>query len=281
RFKLSHTAPVDPPMETAASLDSAFLTRSEIGIARDVLEFCLSECNFAISHTQAEQAIGKTIEPDLWCTKLIRALQDFDGMRDAGVAKLTLTAFLRKMCPRAAPRHLRMFQSWLKELDQIEDLKDALQQSQGVLDGFVSYLSLPVLPAKLRQALAEDFDYASGNRTPELLHEKVQMQLHGVRTGSMTANILAGGIDKDSYIAAMCPFDFRLNEGHPVVNDVVSSLLKREVFRQEEVINQKEKSFAPRAASTVASSQRRFLKQKVPEETWNLWNGAFDQLDAD
>jgi len=280
RFKLSHIAPVDPPMETAASLDSAFLTRSEIGIARDVLDICLQECNFSLDHGQAERAIGKSIEPDLWCTKLSKALHDFDGMRDAGVSKLTLTAFLRKMCPRAAPRHLRMFQSWLKELDQIEDLKEALEQSRGVLDGFMSYLALPVLPAELRQDLAADYDYASGNRTPEMLQHKMQLHLQGVRTGSMTARVLAGDIDKESYIAAMCPFDFRLNEGHPAVNEVVASMLKSEVSRQEEVVAQKENSFAPRAAAT-SCRQRRFLKAKVPDETWDLWNRAFDLLDSE
>eukprot|EP00439_Symbiodinium_sp_Y106_P039088 s1467_g4.t1 len=268
RFKLSHIAPVDPPMETAASLDSAFLTRSEIGIARDVLDICLQECNFSLDHAQAERAIGKSIEPDLWCTKLAKALHDFDGMRDAGVSKLTLTAFLRKILG------LRF------ELDQIEDLKEALEQSRGVLDGFMSYLALPVLPAELRQDLAADYDYASGNRTPEMLQHKMQLHLQGVRTGSMTARVLAGDIDKESYIAAMCPFDFRLNEGHPAVNEVIASMLKSEVSRQEEVVAQKENSFAPRAAAT-SCRQRRFLKAKVPDETWDLWNRAFDLLDSE
>ncbi|CAE7251684.1 unnamed protein product [Symbiodinium sp. CCMP2592] len=82
RFKLSHIAPVDPPMETAASLDSAFLTRSEIGIARDVLDICLQECNFSLDHAQAEKAIGKSIEPFL--------LRMIDESWDAFVAALVM-----------------------------------------------------------------------------------------------------------------------------------------------------------------------------------------------
>ncbi|OLQ12234.1 Clavaminate synthase-like protein [Symbiodinium microadriaticum] len=333
RFKLSHIAPVDPPMETAASLDSASLAaRRDVGatVANLFDTFCKENPEAEVDKGEPIKLQGaleyktpvdtslldawvsaagdpdtevrhwlkhgallganlpirtcgvfppkqdndpRTYEvevdsKDLWCTKLSKALHDFDGMRDAGVSKLTLTAFLRKMCPRAAPRHLRMFQSWLKELDQIEDLKEALEQSRGVLDGFMSYLALPVLPAELRQDLAADYDYASGNRTPEMLQHKMQLHLQGVRTGRWGVG------------AAMCPFDFRLNEGHPAVNEVVASMLKSEVSRQEEVVAQKENSFAPRAAA-ASCRQRRFLKAKVPDETWDLWNRAFDLLDSE
>lgn len=41
KFRLSHTSPVDPPLETAAALDASFLNRYEVVLAEAIYNRCL------------------------------------------------------------------------------------------------------------------------------------------------------------------------------------------------------------------------------------------------
>ncbi|CAJ1412835.1 unnamed protein product, partial [Effrenium voratum] len=154
KFRLSHTAPVDPPMETSASLDSSFIGRHETVMARKVFDLCVSLGSFAVTHSDVEKELKLTIDPDFWIGKLHRALDEMDNSRSNGV-KTNLTAFFKKLCPRAAARHLRMFHNWLKEYDQLIQLQDTLQLSQKKLRILNQYTSLDPLPAPIRQELVE------------------------------------------------------------------------------------------------------------------------------
>ena len=80
KFRLSHTAPVNPPMETAASLDSGFLRRSQIRVVRDLFRYCASSRHFDISHAEAEQVLDTTIDAEFWIAKLWPALEDMETL---------------------------------------------------------------------------------------------------------------------------------------------------------------------------------------------------------
>ena len=129
KFRLSHVVPVQPPMETAASLDSSFLRRSQIRTVRDLFNWCWSNRHFAISHAEASQIVGSPVAAEFWIGKLRQALEEMETLREDG-ARLNLSIFLKKICPRASARHVRMFQTWLKELDQLEDLRKQLHSGR-------------------------------------------------------------------------------------------------------------------------------------------------------
>ena len=115
KFKLCHTSPVEPPLDTAASLDSSFLRRDQIGVVRDVFNECQKQLDFSHTHADIERALGTAIAPDLWCNHLARGLEEMEQSRQFG-HKPTMALFLKKICPNAKPRHLRMFHTWMKEL---------------------------------------------------------------------------------------------------------------------------------------------------------------------
>ena len=90
-------------------------------MVRDLFYHCSSTRHFAISHAEAEQVVRTSIEPEFWIKMLSRSLEDLEAMRQDGV-KFNIGVFFKKLCPRATSRHLRMFQTWLKELEQLEGL---------------------------------------------------------------------------------------------------------------------------------------------------------------
>ena len=67
KFRLSHTCPVDVPMETAASLDKSFLNRHEVVVAEKLFSYCLSTGSFGISHEAAQSKVGAVDAP---CTAI-------------------------------------------------------------------------------------------------------------------------------------------------------------------------------------------------------------------
>ncbi|CAE7939599.1 unnamed protein product, partial [Symbiodinium necroappetens] len=67
KFRVSHTHPVEPPMETAASLDGSFLCREEVVQANVIFQHCASKGTFDISHADAERIAGVAIDPCAVC----------------------------------------------------------------------------------------------------------------------------------------------------------------------------------------------------------------------
>lgn len=138
KFRVSHTHPVEPPMETAASLDGSFLCREEVVQANVIFQHCASKGTFDISHADAERIAGVAIDPKFWIGKLHRALDELDAARHNGV-KVSLSTFLKKLCPKAANRHLRMFHSWLKEYEHMDELRAAVVRSREMVASFKAY----------------------------------------------------------------------------------------------------------------------------------------------
>ncbi|CAE7461574.1 unnamed protein product, partial [Symbiodinium natans] len=267
KFRVSHTCPVDPPMETAASLDGSFLSRDEVVLVNEIFKHCASQGSFSISHADAERAIGIAIDPSFWIGKLHRALDEMDDSRLNG-AKMTLTTFLKKLCPQAAPRHLRMFHSWLKEHEQIDELRAALARRRGKLAEFKVYIAKPPLPAKIRQELLGGLESGSGSTSPAGRARGYSGQDEGVLSEN-----------KDDYLERMCPIEFRAHPGHSKVDDMFGLLLQTLVSKAEVALSQKERLFVPKKAYEPPTCVREmFVKPKVSEEKWQQWNQALDLL---
>lgn len=267
RFKLSHTSPVEPPLETAASLDSSFLRRGEIGLVRKVYDVCERQRDFSLSHADVGRALGELIPPDLWCNRIARGLEEMERVRGLG-QKTSLPLFLKKMCPNAKPRHLRMFQTWMKELDHIEELKVQSLTSRRMQQLCESYVARPILPARVREELLEEFESLAYAKSEER-----------VMQDALRKKFFDGGsrVTKEDYLAAMCPTDFRHKEGNPAINQVVGQLLRMQVVKVEEALSQKEALFAK--SGEVPIMRRKFIKHSVPDNHWALWNQAFDAFE--
>ena len=81
KFRLLHTRPVEVPLEMAVTLHSAFLRRDQLAIVRDVFNFCSTQLDFAVSHEEAEAAIGRAIDTEFWCGKLRKGLEEVEQIR--------------------------------------------------------------------------------------------------------------------------------------------------------------------------------------------------------
>lgn len=135
KFRLSHHGPVQLPLETALSLDSrGFLRRHEVIAIDRIFSYGLSMGSFDISRADAEKALNGIHMDlvDLWMERLCPALD----LLEESKTTISLSGFLKQLCPKATARHLRMFHGWIKEYEQLESLKLEVQATHEVLARF-------------------------------------------------------------------------------------------------------------------------------------------------
>lgn len=212
KFQLSHRAPVEMPLEMAASLDAGFLNRHQVIVIQRLFKHCLSSGNFDILHSDAEAVVGP-IDHNFWLAKLQRGLIWMEESR--GFGKSVLSNLFKSLCPQATGRHLRMFHNWVKEYDQLELLRRQVSVTRQQLHLFSSYCSKPRLPSEVRRDLLN----AHQMRAPHLAEE--------------------------DYLQACAPGDYRTFHGHSVVDEVLSEMLVKHLALQEEKIQQKQRLYLP------------------------------------
>ncbi|CAE7760570.1 unnamed protein product, partial [Symbiodinium sp. CCMP2456] len=157
----------------------------------------------------------------------------------------------------------------MKELDHIQELKELLAISRRVQEYFDSYVARPVLPARVRQELLEEYESLAFNA----------VQASVTRDAFRKRFYDAGSrVTKEDYVAAMCPTEFRHKEGNPAIHQAVGQLLRLQVAKVEETLSRKEALFAKNGEAVA--TRRKFIKPSVPDHQWDLWNKAFDSFSS-
>lgn len=254
KFRLCHTAAVNPPMETSNALGANFLNRHEVVLAEAIYNQCISSASWHMSHAQAELAADEPIDAEFWIGKLHRALDDMENARGLGV-KITLTTFFKKLCPRASHLHLRMFHNWLKENESLQEIKKEAVLRQERVRKFQDYVSKDILPAKVRQELLQGWEENRADG-PEAM-------------------------EKEDFIAKSCPDFFRAHCGHHLVDEVLGKMLSGHAERLQDLAEQKAQLFAPRRSAELRSCRKiDFVQPQVPLQEWQWWNQVLDLLEV-
>lgn len=285
RFRLSHAKPVENPLEAIINVDPNYLSRFEVLTAREIFQYCQSISDFKLTHEEVERGVQKPISVEMWCGKLSRALEEMDSQRGTQV-RSDLVGFLRKLCPKATPAHIRMYQSWLQEFDSGVELKKALDLGHTMLQIYQSYSKKPVMTDRIRNEL--DANFAKINRVQDRITTadlKAAMEV-GTHTAKSMMQYFDtnrdGFVDKDEYAAAMCPTDYRFRPAGAFVDEVFGVLIASEVAKQEQQVAEIDRRFAPRRSGEHQQKRKKlFIKKQVPERLWQTWNDVFDLLDPD
>jgi len=286
-FKLSHSKPVDTPLEAIiVSTDSNYLSRFEVCMARQIYEYCHATGCFTLSHDELEQGIKKSIDVELWCGRLSRAMEEIDSLRGTG-GRCDLNGFLKRLCPKATLAHIRMYHSWLEEYDQMQAERARLERAQEVLSVFRAYCAKPVITERIKNELSLDFAKMDRNGNDRISTADLRAAMEvGTRTAKSMMQYFDtdgdGVVDHDEYLVAMCPAEYRMRAGDAYVDDIFGVLISSEVARLEKHVVETERLFAPKK---VTEHPRRrptvVVKTQVPDAVWQTWNKVYDLLDPD
>lgn len=283
RFRLSHKKPMENPLESFPAFDTGFLTRMEVVTVRDVYQYCSSIGDFGLSHRDAEKAIKKAINVELWCSRMSRALEEANAVQGSG-ARFYLNIFLKKHCPKATMTHLHMFQRWLEDFDQLQEKKKTLERSKEVLLQLRQYNAMPIMTERIRQELIAGFNLVDRCDTGRIctLDLQASMEIERGMAKSMMKYFDINGdgsVDMEEYIAAMCPQGHRMPS--QVEGRIFDLLLSAEVEMQEDFVSQQEALFNKPSTERKQLKLTTFLQKQVPGSLWDDWNTAWQVLDSE
>ncbi|CAE7945101.1 unnamed protein product, partial [Symbiodinium sp. KB8] len=278
KFYLSHKGPVPVPIESAVTHDSSMLTRKEVVLARAVFQFCVEEGSFQMTHQDLQKGLGREdLSADLW-TKLQPALDRIEGERSRGI-KAELFSFLRKLCPGAHKMHLRMFDGWLQQFDQMMEQQKFVEacEEKVVVQSHVN--NLPIIPdAELNRLEAQfraiDVE-GSGCITLAQIEAAMGLDAELLKKYDVSAD---GFIDVHEFIAMMCPDHWRPPEMSGFDQEVLSSLLCYNASKMRHDLDTRKSLYT--GAVERKSAMPASMRPEVPEETWDAWNAVFDRLDT-
>eukprot|EP00747_Dinoflagellata_sp_TGD_P113851 gnl/TRDRNA2_/TRDRNA2_171808_c3_seq3.p1 gnl/TRDRNA2_/TRDRNA2_171808_c3~~gnl/TRDRNA2_/TRDRNA2_171808_c3_seq3.p1 ORF type:complete len:665 (+),score=111.84 gnl/TRDRNA2_/TRDRNA2_171808_c3_seq3:36-2030(+) len=281
-FRLSHRQPIKIPNEGKLKNGPAFqsLSYREVLFARAVFSNLLSYCvdkrvrnptNSYLRDSTEEAARQFGVEEPERKRFFEAFLQLTEEFSFSAPEKVTFLDLLRKLCPQAHTKHLRMFQSWCCRYDMLVEKHESLEE---VLSVFDENESKPVLPEEEVIKLQSEFnrlDFRCTGRV-DIHHVATKYRICPDIIDAFSGS--DGYIGEREYIQMMCPEEYRppLMTGKHRAS--FGKLLEFEMSRVREALRgEKSNTEQPKIRPSVTLPV-------VDEETWRQWNDMFDQLDA-
>lgn len=286
-FYLSHMAPVAVPADTDVAAVSGMLTRSEVILCRSIFSYCMKQNTFDVMPWQLDEALGVEIQMNVW-SKIEDAMNAIEkDWHQATGSKPNFFQFLRYACPGAREKHLRMFEVWCQEFDELAEAKERHRLIEEAGDVFEENDNLEIIPKSELDSLEKDFESLDtagrGFLTADQLAQAWNMDLETVKGIIHKIDAEDRTLDKQDYFRLVCPSQYRLPEMSGDQRDLFGKLLESMENKSKAEVKRKAKMFGvggsqsegPDIAPTPLS-----LLPEVDEETWKFWNSVFTELDV-
>jgi len=279
-WHLSHKNPVEAPEDAGSAVGGErMLSRAEVVILRNIHEYAMSAGTFNLKLKDIEEGLKIEVSIGLW-ERLMPALSKIAMERQ----RLDLTSFFRQVCPWAQPMHLRMFDAWLEQFDDLARQKELGAHYEDVANTFCENQHKPVLPHSELEALNRDFADLDRNSNGYLCVYDLSM------AWNMDADTLKemfrkhdisddGYIDKQDYLRLVCPAEYRLPEMSGEDRDLFGQLVLLACDRMKKDLQRKELMYGPEESEDAPAPTPASLLPEVSDEDWRHWNDVFVRLD--
>eukprot|EP00929_Paragymnodinium_shiwhaense_P068963 TRINITY_DN34790_c0_g1_i1.p1 TRINITY_DN34790_c0_g1~~TRINITY_DN34790_c0_g1_i1.p1 ORF type:complete len:816 (-),score=147.70 TRINITY_DN34790_c0_g1_i1:84-2531(-) len=294
QFQLSHRTAVTIPEEVHALDPNDLMTRSDCVLARKVFRYCMKAGRFPVSASDVWAAISTEeakFSPHIQA-KVVKSLDSLNPearVTRGGVRRPPdAFDFFKKLCPSAGPQHLRMYEVWLQEYDNIAKQKKELHELQKASDVYTSNESKPLLPESELLALEKEFkkldQFKRGYITfDDLVHIwgwDFETAKDTIKSYDQAGD---GCIDFREFLRMMAPADYRLPEMSGSAREIFGKLLATELSGKKQCLQTDQHRF--RSTERLQSQEMNITPAsalpEVSEEQWALWNSVFNSLDKD
>jgi len=288
KFKLSHSAPVPVPQEegsTASVRD--LLTRPEVVFSREMyqeffeLKAMVAEADL-VDRMDQSPFVG-SVRQEVQA-RLVQLNRDLCGLSIRLRGEDGLFKMWKKLCPRAKPQHLKMFEKWCREYDHLTERRSSLRVAKSASDTFHENGLKPLLPAADLRRIKDEFSRLDthGNGLIEVSTLSDSLQLgDAFEVARMYDGNDDGYIDVSEFVRMMCPSEYRLPETDEIGRKLFGDLIEHETMSLESKYNEQAASFEKSAESSrhLSDATPGTLLPQVDEKTWDTWNATFDRLD--
>lgn len=280
---LSHKTPVIVPEDAGSAVGGErMLSRAEVIILRDIHVFALSSHTFSLTLKEIEEELKIDLSVQMW-ERIMPAMAKIALERH----RPDLTSFFRYVCPWAQPMHIRMFESWIEQFDDLTRQKEIGAKYGDIAKTFMENQNKPVIPESELRAMDRDFDdldkTSNGYLCVHDLSAAWNMDVCTLKEMFRKNDISDDGyIDKQDYLRLVCPEEYRLPEMSGEDRDLFGQLVLLASDRMNSGLLQKERLYEGTEDDdndVVVGKTPASLLPEVPDEIWKHWNEVFARLD--
>jgi len=288
KFKLSHSAPVPVPQEHSSKASvKDLLTRPEVVFSREMYQEC-----FEVKAVMGEAHLVDMMDKSRFVksvrdevqSRLVELNRDLCGQSIKLRGADGLFKMWKKLCPRAQPQHLKMFEKWCQEYDTlIFNKRDTVDMAKTASNTFHENDLKPLLPAADMRRIKDEFSRLDTFGTGLLDIERLASGLQ-LGDASEVARLYDGNddgsLDVNEFMRMMCPPEYRLPEMDGIGRKLFGDLIEHEAMALESKYNEQAASFEKAESSHhLSDATPSTLLPEVDKGTWATWNATFDRLD--
>jgi len=286
---LKHTGPVEVPEDIQAIEETGhILTRPEVIIARETFRWAEFRGKWVLSREDIETHMNTTMSDFLW--DLISDALPQVGQQKKAKKKPDFFAFLRLLCPAADDRHLRMFEVWCQQYDDLAAKQKELEKAESLLthtfeanDNKQRWPDSDIEEFKKLFAVIDTkgngyVDAKQLGQGLELDHAAVLQLMHDNDVSD------DGYIDEREFLRMMCPPNCKLPEMEEgsAERQLLGTILRTAIEREKTEFEHEDSKFRhehSELGAMVAQMPDSALPE-VDDDTWSAWNAMFDRLDT-
>jgi Ca2+-binding EF-hand superfamily protein len=300
-FSLSYKCPVALPEDATFVSKRDLLERAEVLLARDIFEHGKSLGRIRITEDELQILLKNTGRREISRMTQLTFLNALEAVVEqhcrpgGGVDHIDLFDYLRQLCPKAQPKHIRMFDVWCTQYDRHMEVRDSFSNYELAAQTFIDNDKKPVLPADEIAQLENEFARLDQEGNGFVTMDDI-MKGWGWSAQTALATVQAydvlgdSFVDKDAFLRMMCPLEYKLPAMTGFAREVFGKVLLGHVESTKAVMRSVDSSYELKDAAWGGSeiSRAPLLNQpppsalpEVPEENLEQWNDVFDNLDHD
>lgn len=290
-FLLSHSSRVEIPDVPGTPTGVRIFTRAEVILARDLFEYAMELGMMHVGEHTFHKFIklrGSKIHPmkrDWYLDALTEVVEEM-RIIDGNPIKPDFFDYLRKLSPKALPKHLRMYDVWCTEYDEITREEESMMSIDEAASQFVENAKKPFLPADelaMLQKQFRDLDFSKNGLidVSELAMGWGWSDDYTIRTLKAFDIGCDSMLDEDEFLRMMCPPEYKLPCMGGFARDMFGKLLVEESKSRQSDLERRRSSFLGDANAVPLALPPESVLPPPPDELMEQWCDIFDGLDQD
>ena len=289
-FHLSSSAAAAPVDEREAAAAQYMPSRADVLAARYVYSFAAEQNYFMLTPAELEKQMSQASHTDVeYAVRLQTACAQAEDIRSKQ-RKPTFVRFMRLLYPWAMPKHLRMFERWCQQYDELQARKSRFQADLKSMKAFFkcveAFKTMPVLPQHEKEKIMHDFARFDVEKKGFVEVAELRRVMGG--NDSVTDTLIGeydssgdGVIDQHEFFAMMCPPGYKMEASEDIEGQMLSQLLQAYMEEERQKVSMEDDRFAPAGRLCADSVSLSAAMPIVSEEKWEQWNANFQHLDQD
>lgn len=290
QFTLSYDTTCDEGADTEDVPAAMLLTRSQVLLAREVLEYTRS-VDYEPELAKIFEIVAKSKVDDgkhiaVRFGQALRELNHHAWLHGGADLAHDMDEFLHQLCPQALPKHMRIYHEWLDKYDEFTANADTHTAAEDALSVFRQNDQKPIWPRREVREIELEFQrldrFNCGYLSADDLVSGWGLECDAAEDAVRNYGGQRGAISLQGFLSMNCPDEYRLPQMSGDARNIFGELL---LWQATEHRRQKEDTENFLSGKTLVkqsvAARPGGILPPTPQELIDAWTLIFDSLDHD